>query len=354
MRRLARLLLGVVLVGSAGLTGWAALTIARDPLLRPFVETTADQIVAATDRDMARQATPERLSDRIDARLAEDTRNWVALRALMDEARLRKLRLRPATEAAYTAAWDEDSGLLTTVTDCAACAYDPAVCTLSNLMICQVPIALTPVGDLAGVARAGVAWGTGGEVDKIDLGLSILGLGATGLVLATGGTSATVKAGAATARMARRMGLMSPRLTAMAADAVRRGVDWTALPAVRSADDLARAVRTEAFAPLVATAQDINRLRAATGIPEALHLLPLIEDAADARRLARAGEALGPRLVARAEVLGKARLLRATLRVGDTALALISGMVGLLLALAQVAGGWLQTGMLRALRRLAR
>jgi len=354
MRRLARGLMAAALAGSLGMTLWSGATIARDPLLRPLIDQTAAQIVAATDRQMARAATPARLSALIDSRLAQDPRNWIALQALHDEAAARGLALRPAIRAAYDAAWQSDSSLVQTLTDCAACAYDPAVCTLSNLLVCQAPIALTPLGDLAGVARAGVAYGTGNEIDALDLGLSVVGLAATGLVVATGGASGAVKAGAATAKLARRMGLLSPRLTAMATDAVRNGIDWAALPAVRSADDLGRAVRAQHFAPLVATAIDLDRLRAATGMTAALHLLPLIDDAADARRLARAGEALGPRLVARAEVLGKTRLMRATVRVGDVALALMSGLTGLAFSAAGMVGGWLQSAVLRALRGLVR
>lgn len=354
MRWLAHLVLGGALAGSVGLTVWSASAIARDPLLRPILDSTVHQIVATTDRDMARRATPQRLADLIDARLRQQPRNWVALQALMEEARLRDLPMPPATDAAFAAAWDEDSSLRAAVTGCAACAYDPAACTLSNLLICQAPVALTPVGDLAGIARAGVAWSTGGDVDEIDLGLSVLGLGATGLVLASGGASGMVKAGASTAKLARRMDLLSPRLTAMAGDAVQRGVDWTALPAVRSVADLRRAVRAEAFAPLTSILLDLDRLRVATSTPTALHLLPLIDTASDSSRLARAGEALGPRLVARAEVLGKTRLLRATIRVGDTALALIGGMIGMALTIAQLVGGAVQTAVLRALRRAAR
>ncbi len=315
--------------------------------MHPIIDRTTDEIVAATDQMMAREATPERLTALINTRLAETPRNWVALQALAALAAERAVALPDS----YAPAYDADHSLTATASDCAGCAYDPATCTLSNVLICQAPVALTPIGDIAGLTRAGVAYSTGAEVDQIDLTLSLIGLGATAAIVASGGTSGAVKAGASTVKLARRMGLASPRLTAMAMDAARRGVDWAALPAARSTDDLARLIRADAIAPLTATLTDLNRLRASTSATDALHLLPLIDTAADARRLARAGEALGPRLVARAEVLGKARLLRATTRLSNVALTLTASLAALLASLAALIGGMIQSTLLRSLRR---
>ena len=118
--------------------------------------------------------------------------------------------------------------------------------------------------------------------------------------------------------------------------AVMDGVKWDALPAARSADDLYAALRWDAFAPLAATLADMDRIRAATSTTDTLHLLPLIDSAGDARRLGNAAEALGPKLVGRAEVLGKAKLLRATTRITGTAWALVGGLAGLFLSAAML------------------
>lgn len=347
VKGLARLLLTLALAASLGASLWSGVQITRDPTLRPIIDRTGDQIVATTDRMMAREATPERLNVLISARLAETPRNWVALEALATLSAERAVAL-PDT---YAPAYDADHSLAATASDCAACAYDPAACRLSNVLMCQAPVAFTPIGDIAGITRAGVAYSTGAEVDKIDLTLSLIGLGATAAIVASGGSSAAVKAGASTVKLARRLGLVSPRLTGMATDAARHGVDWAALPAARSTEDLSRLIRTDALAPLTATLTDLNRLRASTSATDALHLLPLIDDAADARRLARAGEALGPRLVARAEVLGKVRLLRATTRLSNVALALTAGLAALLASLTALLGGVIQSILMRALRR---
>jgi hypothetical protein len=354
MRGLARALLLVLLAASAFATWRAGLAVVRDPTLRPMVEATTDQIVAATDRMMATAATPERMATLITARLAEDPRNWVALDALQEVVAERKVALPPDLIAAAAAAKVEDDSLTTQLGGCAACAWDIAECSLSQAFVCKAPILLTPVEDLRGVVKAGVDYSTGAEVDQLDLGLSVLGLSATALVIVSGGSSGAVKAGTALVRLARGMDLLSPRLTGRLVDALRQGIDWAALPAVRSGDDIVRLVRTDVLAPVASIASDLGRTSDAIGPARTLHLLPLVDDAVEARGVARAAEALGPRIVGRAEVLGKARLLRATVRAGSVATELVAGLVGLLTSLGMAISGMLHTMLLRGLRRLVR
>ena len=351
LHRLARTLLLLTFAGSLASTTLTAARVASDPLITPFAAAAADQIVAATDRMLAMAATPETMRAHISNRLAEDPRNWLALDALVALATERAIPLPIDLTDALQIAREDDHGYYATAASCAACAYDPAQCSLSQVMICQAPVALSPIGDITGITRAGVAYATGTDVDQIDLALSVVGLGATAAVLASGGSSVVVKAGAGLAKLARRMGRLSPRLVDMAQDAVRTGVNWAALPAVRSADDLTAAIRADAFVPLTRTLTDLERLRAATDATTALHLLPMVEGATDARRLADAAQALGPKLVGRAEVLGKARLLRATLRVSDTGWALVSSLIGLMVSVAMTLAGMVQRGLSQHLRR---
>ncbi|MDB5659810.1 MAG: hypothetical protein JWS10_2425 [Cypionkella sp.] len=350
-RGLTQLILLLILAGSLAGTTLTAARIASDPLIAPFVEASYDQIQAATDRMLVTAATPETLSAHIANRLAESPRNWLALDALVDLAYERKIPLPSALNAAVQTAREDDHSYYATVTSCAACAYDPAQCSLSEVMICQAPIALTPIGDIAGITRAGVAYASGTKVDQIDLALSVVGLGATAAIIASGGSSGVVKAGASLAKLARKLGRLSPRLVEMAVDAARTGVNWAALPGVRSLDDLTAAIRTESFLPLTNTMADLSRLNSATDATTALHLLPMVDDAGDARRLANAAEALGPKLVGRAEVLGKARLFRATLRFSETAWALGAGLVGLMLSTAGIISGMIQHALIKRLRR---
>lgn len=343
------------MAGSLILTLVAATQIATSDELAPLRERTAAEIVAATDAMMARSATPQRMAELIAARLAEDPRNWATLTALRDAAEEQGVALPPELSIAFDRAKAEDSSLANMAGNCAACAWDIAACSLSTAMVCKLPILVTPVEDVRGVAKAGWDYVAGEDVDEVDLGLSIVGLGATALILFTGGTSETLKLGASAAKLARGMKILSPGLERMALTAVRTGVDWKALTRIDgSVESLTRAVRLDAFRPLADVTSDIGRMGAAIGPTSALHLLRYVDDAPQARQMARAAEALGPRTVARAEVLGPARLMRSTMRLTGTAWELVTGLLGLLGSMTLLAMGAIKGAAFRILRRLAR
>jgi hypothetical protein len=350
MMRVWRALLVVLIIISAAFTFRSAATIAANPTITPLIERATDEIIAAADSLVASEATPEKLASLLATRLAESPRNWIALTAIAELYKERGIALPPE----YQAALDADSGFLAQTGSCLSCAWDIRECSLSTALICKAPILLTPIEDVRGLTKAGVDYATGAEIDRLDLGLSVVGLSATALILASGGTSATLKAGTALIRMARGMQLLSPRLVARLTGAFTDGIRWADLPAVRSAGDLPALLRADALAPVTATLADLGRTRAAIGAGATLHLLPMVDDAADARALARASEALGPRVVAMAELVGKSRLFRATLRLSDTAANLLIGFAGLVASLAAAISHAIQTFALRALRRGSR
>lgn len=327
--------------------------IARDPALRPFVDRGAAGIEAATERLMATHATPEALTEKLRLALHEEPRNWVVIDALLEVTAERALPLPAQLTDRIATLRAEDNGLLALANSCARCAVDPAQCALSAELLCQAPMVLTSAGDVVGIGRAGWNYATGAEVDLLDLALSAVGLTATAAVIASGGTSLSLKLGAGTVRIARKMRLLSPPLTGLIDTSLRRGIDWAALPAARSSGDLVRAVRQAELRPLYDVMQGVERIGTALPPAQTLHLLRYVDSADEARRIANAAEALGPRTVGRMEVLGKARFLRATVRWSEAMWQLAAAVAGLLLSLAGVLGGMVQGAALRVLRRLA-
>lgn len=354
MRRLARAILLAFALGSLALTLWSGWQVWQSPGLTPLRERTAQEIVAVTDRMMAREATAGRMGDLIAERLAEDPRNWVTLAALRDVVTARGLAVDPAVLAAYDAAWEEDAGVWATAAACGACFLDVSTCSLNTALLCKLPLAITPIDDVRGVGQAAWDFATDQEIDYFDAGVSMVGLAATGLILASGGGSGAVKLGTATAKTARGMKLVSEPMEAMVVRAAKEGVDWGGISLARLVDDPASLVKPAAIKPILQVTGDLGVMYRSTDAVTTLHLMRYIDDAGEARAMARASEALGVRTVARAEVLGPSRLMRATLRVGELGWQLTAGLVGLIWAVASMLAGAVQGAGLRGLRRLLR
>lgn len=330
---------------------WAGREIARNPLLRPVIERSAQEFAAALDRELARTATPEVFSARLTELLAEAPRNWIAIDAVMLVADERGLPLPGETKAARDAAWEEDTSLLTMAGACLTCMVDATQCSLSEALACNAPVTLTPIGDVIGIGKAGVASLMGYEVDRLDLALSAIGLGATVAVVATGGTSYTLKVGASLLKLSRKMTLIPPRLMGMIADAARTGIRWDEALRWDRLSDPARLIVPEVVAPLAAVASDLGRIDGVLGTSRTLHLLQHIDGPNDARRLAMASEAMGPRALGTIEILGKARFMRAAIRLSDVALNLMAGLIGMAVVLGTALGSALQWLLTRQLRR---
>ncbi|SDE34918.1 hypothetical protein [Limimaricola pyoseonensis] len=216
----------------------------------------------------------------------------------------------------------EETGALASLRDCAVCAADITACPrVALLAMCGVTVEMTPLGDLNALRRAAQAGLSGGEVDGIEVALAGAGLGATGLAVASGGTSVTVKVGATALRLARRLGTVTP---GFAADLRRLsdvdfrpgGIDDYALgkAGIEAVADPLRLAR------LGELAGDLGRVAERSSLTDAVLMLRHVDDAADARRLARLSDAAGPDTRAAIEILGKGRAFRTLVRLSDLAL----------------------------------
>ncbi len=350
MRPFWRLVLGGLLVASLLWSGWSLWQLSRLPVRSWAVERSAEELGAAYDRVLARRATPEAIAARVEERLVESPRNWVALEGLWTLAEAQAVDLPEATRAAYQQAHAADHSTLRRAQECITCAYDLRSCTMGAALGCGVVVNMTALGDLLSLGREAGVWVQGGEVDQLDVTLSFIGIGATGLVVVTGGTSYVVKSGAGLMKVAHRMGRMTPGVRAIYRRGFREGVDWARVPAIRRADDLAQVAQPEALRPAVELTGSLGAMQARLGSRGALHMMGRVDTVADARRMARATEALGPRSVGALELLGKSRFLRVGLRLADA----LREMIAALLAALSAALGLIWSRLLRTLRRLVR
>ncbi|WP_299816478.1 hypothetical protein [uncultured Jannaschia sp.] len=313
MGALGRLTLRVLRALPLGLSLAATLwALSANPFAAPFVERGRTELALALEREVRRTATTAWVAAALDAAVAAGDVDRAAM--LIDLARDLD---RPVDVAAAESMIASRSGWLASAGDCAACMADAATCpTLAQLGACAVPFELSPLGDANALRRAAQAWMTGNDVDELDAGLALLGLGATGAIVLSGGASAPVKAGAGLLRLARRIGSLSPGL----ARALRVPIRWDAVPDyLRGSARLADVTDAAALARVSGVAADMGRVRDATSTAEALRLARLVDTPEDASRLARVAEAAGPRTTRSFAVLGKGRVFRATVRLGRLA-----------------------------------
>jgi len=352
VRRAARGILTALLLVSLAFSAWQGYRLATGWPGAVFVDRAATGIAANLDRALARHATPRVLSARLEALLAEVPRNWLAIDAVEAISAERGIALPADLVARRDALHAQDTGWAVTGRNCAACMWNPRDCDFSAVMLCRAPIDLTPLGDIAGVVREGSNYALGRDVDEVELALSAVGLAAVALIPATMGGSATVKAGAGLGKTVWRMGRLSPGLSAVFTRAAREGVDWARIGAVRGSDDLAALARP-ALTPALDLARAAGRMQSALGARPALHMLTRADTPVEARRMANAAEAVGPRSVGALETLGKSRFLRATRRWSREVWWAVAGIMAALAALVGLIWSAAASFFLRRLRRLA-
>lgn len=353
IRWVARVVLSCCLVGALALSGLNLWTLSQSPAGAAFTARSTAAIAAAAERALLREATPDKMTARLQALLSEEPRNWLAIDAIQTLANDRAITLTVNVIARRDEAYSADHGYWQTTRKCATCAIDASTCDLSAILLCRAPVDLTPIGDVAGLARGASNHLAGREVDQVDVILSAIGLSAVALTVASGGSSLSVKAGAGFAKMAKLMNRLPPALIRPLMRAGREGVDWARLPMARSADDVSALMQPRVLRPATAILDDAGRMARNTGTLDGLHLMKYVDNPADLKRIARASDAFGPRTTGIVETLGKSRVLRMTMRVADQVWYAAAGLLGVFAALLGLLQSLFASSSLRVLRRLA-
>lgn len=329
-----------VLGATTGLGLWG---LAQNPFAQPMIERSTEAASRAVEATFRNTFTPGWLHEALSAALAADQPDRVIW--LADLALAEGLPLPDDLHPEITRLRAEQDSLWTTVKDCAACAADIAGCSsLPMIAACAIPLEMSPVGDLNALRRQGMAALRDEPVDRIETGLALLGIAATAAILVSGGSSAAVKAGTGTVRMARRMGTLTPGMTRSLTELADVPIDWAAaarLAPLEQITDVAQLGR------LGTVATDLGRIARTAGSAETLLLLRHIDSAEDASRMARAASISGPRTFARVEVLGKARLFRTMVRLSDLALTTLAALYAAAIQLLLMLAGWAGRALLR-------
>ncbi|MBL4918944.1 hypothetical protein [Szabonella alba] len=343
LRWLHRLVTAALILATAA---GSLATLRQSPFAAPLVARSEAEAKRALDRAMARTVHPDWIGPRMDDALLREDLDQANLMAELagDHA----IALLPRQSEALAALRERQGGWLQTARDCGSCALNILACpTLSQLAVCALPVEMTPVGDANALRRNGLAALAGKPTDRLEVGLALVGLVATGAAIPSGGTTVPVKAGATMLRIAQRLGTLSAGFSRSLRDAVADlPINWAALRrgAFDQVTDRARLAR------LGAVAGDLGRIADRTSPSEALLLLRHVENADDAARLARLTGVAGTDSRKVLEVLGKSRAFRALVRLSDLALTTLALLYFFALQLALLLAGQFGRIALRALR----
>jgi hypothetical protein len=162
-------------------------------------------------------------------------------------------------------------------------------------------------GDVRDLAREGVRWARGEDVDKLMLGLAGFGLAATGAMVATNLGAAPARTGMTLLKAAARTGQIGPRLTRSLRSTVSAGK----------------------FVELTAATADIGRVHSRAGARAALAGLGTADDLGDLAKVRRLADANGRSTLAVLKTLGRGAIalgagaVTAALWVGGAAVNLL-------------------------------
>lgn len=321
------------------------LSLSQRPLARPLVARGAEDAGRVLDRMLAVHVTEAGLTADMEAATKAGDLDAIAL--TRDLAARRGVSLPPETMARAAAVEARANTLAARGAACASCAWDPATCdSVRRLATCALPVEITPLGDLNALRRAAADHAAGRTIDRVDAGLGLVGLAATAGIVATGGTSAALKAGTGALRLAHRTGsLTDPVRASLVAQAA--ATEWAQVPRLATGKArLADVTDAAQLARLGDMAGDMGDVARATSPADAIALLRLVDTPEDAADLARLARIEGPATRATAHGLGKARAFRALYRLSDAALAALA-LLSLLAAQVTALALW-------ALRRLIR
>jgi len=314
---------------------WQLHALLSNPAVTFYAERSLDSIRVNVERELILTADQTTLAKRLALALDETPADWAVIDMLVTFAEERQITLPEALSRELESRRRTERSLSATSKECLKCVAYPQDCAFSSAKLCDVVVELTPLGDLRSITRAINDRSEDKAVDQIDLGLALVGLGATAASAVTLGSSYTVKAGASLIKTARTSGRLSKPMTRFVEQNTAGLLDFKRLPTnwYLRPSSLKDAVDPLRLARLQSAGSDLGTLQSKIGTMETLRLLKHIDTPEELRALRRSSEALERRLPLALEVLGKQRLIKQGMRWSQASLQLAGAAFGVLLGL---------------------
>jgi hypothetical protein len=205
---------------------------------------------------------------------------------------------------------------------------------------------LTVVGDVRDISVEGGKMLAGEDYSSLILGLSVVGLTATGATVATGGGGLPARIGVSLLKVARKAGMLTANFARHLGRLVEEAVDFErlrgTLSGIRLSDPAAARAAINSYADHVKTSKlfpvfaDMERLHDATGTSEAVRLMRYVESERDLANIATMGEKFGRKTRGIIKITGRTSLrafkvlTSLLLWMGQWVWAVIAGLGGLI------------------------
>ncbi len=319
----------------------------QHPFAKPYVARMKAEAELALDQAIRAQMTPAWVAAELDRAVEnEDLDRTELLLELVEHHRI------PVAEAHTVRAEgfvDEETGIVAMARQCSACLADAAECrSMTVYMACNIPIEMTPAGDVRTLVQAGSNVATGEEVNRIDVTLAVVGLGAAALTPATGGSSYMIKVGATVLKVARKMGRLGRGLGRILGKATRMPIRWSKMDEFVQTRKLSAIVDVRPLKEIGNIAKNLGTISKYANTSDAIFLVKHVNSGKDAAEIARISRVAGKRTRGAVEVLGLKKAGAAIKRLSN----LFMLAVGLIIALAGQLAALSTPICLRLLRRI--
>lgn len=317
LRRIVYVGISLALLVSLSISIWRFYNLWHDPAFSMLVDASSKRIESRLNKMAAAGITQPAFDKKMNALLNAEPRNWVAIEAVEEAAADQGLSQPQDIITKRGEAYDEDHGWMVTSGKCAACAWNWQYCEMSAILLCRAPIEMTPIADVLTIIDESGNYVMGKDIDTVGLVLATVGTGAEVLAVVSGGSTLLVKAGATTLKAGIKLGKVSDKLLSSIKKTGMSAFDWSMIAKTTPSSfftDIRKTIRPQKLRPLMSLADSTGQLNSSLGMIKTLHVLRFVDNAKEARQLARAVKAGGSKTVGRLEFLGKSKVLRATLR----------------------------------------
>lgn len=339
--------------------GWQLYQLASNPYVSLFVEVSSDELRQRLERSLLIFAEQSAVEAKLHKALEQTPADWILIDLLIEYSDEQNWTLDPQLIAVINQRDDEERSYWAAAQDCWVCVNDAQACPLSLAQICNVVTELTPVGDVRSLIVEYEHWQNNQEVDQLNVGLSVVGLGATALAVGTGGSSLTVKAGAGFLKAAKNAKRLNNKLTRFIMRTVDGLVDFSKIPKGWASNPrlLKQAIDPKKYRELSLLSSGLGDMLGSVGITRSFKYINKIDNANDAAKIGRLTKVGKSKALVALEMMGKSRLFKQMSKYSKHAKYLLATAFSLLFSIlgifSSAIGAVLQRFILRFIKRRA-